>query len=101
MPKFSVTVDHQLERNEAVSRLKGFSDQVRENSPVELSAVNEQWDDAGTLQFSFQAMGMKIAGQVVTSNHDVQVDGNLPFAAIAFRGAIETQIADQIRKAIT
>ena len=101
MPKFSVTIDHTLERHEAVLRLKGFSDQIRANLPVELSEVSEQWDDAGNLQFSFQAMGLKIAGEMVTSSIDVQVSGTLPFAAVAFRGAIENQIAEQIRRAIS
>lgn len=100
MPKFSVSVPHTLEREEAVVRLKDFSNQVLDDSPVEVSDIEEAWDDAGNLAFSFKAMGLKIAGKVITSEQSVAVDGDLPFAAIAFRGAIENQIAEKIRAAI-
>lgn len=100
MPKFSVSVPHALEREEAVVRLKDFSNKVLEDSPVDVTEVEEAWDDSGNLAFSFKAMGMKIAGKVITSGEQVAVDGDIPFAAIAFRGAIETQIEAKIREAI-
>ena len=100
MPKFNVSVPHSLERDEAVSRLQGFSQKVREDTPVELTDVQESWDDNGNLLFSFKAMGMKISGSVVTSPSDVTVNGDLPFAAAIFRGAIETQIKDKIVEAM-
>ena len=101
MPKFNVSVPHSLERDEAVSRLKGFSEKVREDTPVELTEVYESWDEDGNLQFSFKAMGMKISGSVITSTVEVTVFGDLPFAAVMFRGAIETQIKVKIVEAMT
>ena len=100
MPKFNVVVPHELERQDVVQRLRGFSEKVREDTPVELTDVTESWDDSGNLEFSFKAMGMQISGSLIASNNDVTVDGKLPFAAAMFRGAIETQIADKIREAI-
>ena len=100
MPKFNVSVPHSLARDEAVNRLKGFSDKVRSDASVELTDVEEQWDDAGNLQFAFKAMGMKISGSLVTTQSDVTVDGELPFAATMFRGAIENQIKDKIAEAV-
>ena len=100
MPKFNVSVPHQLARTEAVDRLKGFSEKVKDGTPVELTDIEESWDSDGNLQFSFKAMGMKISGAVVTSDSTVDVAGDLPFAAAMFRGAIETQIKDKICEAI-
>ena len=89
-----------MQRETVVDRLKGFSEEVRANSPVELSDVQEKWDDAGNLTFSFKAMGLQISGNLTTTDDDVTVKGKLPFAAVPFRGAIESQIESKIKDAI-
>lgn len=45
-------------------------------------------------------MGFKISGSMITTEKEITVDGKLPFAALPFRGAIESQIADKVREAI-
>ena len=100
MPKFNVIVPHSLQRDDVVGRLQGFSEEVRASSPVELTNVSENWDEAGKLEFSFTAMGLEIAGNLVATNDEVTVKGTLPFAAMPFRGAIESQIESKIKDAI-
>jgi hypothetical protein len=100
MPKFNVSVNHENQRDDAISKLKNFSDQIREDSPVELTDVTETWDDSGNLEFAFKAMGMTISGTMVTSESTVTVAGKLPFAAVPFRGQIEKQIESQIKSAL-
>ncbi len=100
MPKFSVEVPHELSRDVAVERLRGFANSVKKDIPGQVSEVNESWDEQGNLSFSFVAMGFSIAGNVVTSASAVAVQGTMPFIALPFRGAIETQIADKIKEAI-
>ncbi len=100
MPKFNVNVPHEIDRSEAISKLKTFMDAARKDSPVELSDMKEDWDESGNLEFSFSAMGFRIAGQMVTETQLVSVKGILPFAALPFRGALENQLATKIREAI-
>ena len=100
MPSFNVSVDHESLRDEIVIRLRKFSDQVRDQSMVEVSALEENWDDSGNLVFSFLALGFKVSGTMVTCEERVTVAGKIPFAAVPFRGSIERQIADNIRNAI-
>ncbi len=100
MAKFNVVVDHSIERDEAVSRLRGFSNRMREDVPVEVTELVETWDESGNLSFAFKALGFTISGSVVTCHESVTIVGNLPFAALPFRGAIENQIAEKIREAI-
>ena len=101
MPKFSVVVDHEVARDEVVQRLRGFSEHIRRDAPVEVTDVEEVWDCTGNLNFSFKAMGFKISGTMVTCTLKVTIDGNLPFAALPFRGALENQIADKVKEAIS
>ena len=100
MAKFNIEVEHQLERHVAVTRLRNFSDEMRERVMVEVSEVTEEWDDLGNLNFSFKAMGFTVSGQVVTCEKQVTVFGNLPFAALPFRGAIESKVEQKIREVI-
>ena len=100
MPKFNVSVPHEIDRTEAISKLRTFMDAAREDSPVELSEVTETWDESGNLEFAFSAMGFRIDGQMVTEAVQISIRGNLPFAALPFRGALENQLATKIREAI-
>ena len=100
MARFNVTVKHFRQRTEVVSRLKDFSNKVREESTIEVRELREEWDDDGNLTFSFVAMGFRISGAVVASDEDVNVSGEMPFAVVMFRGVIESQIADKLQEAI-
>lgn len=100
MPKFNVNVPLEIDRTEAIKKLKSFMEAARKDSPVELTDVEENWDDSGNLNFAFSAMGFRIAGEMVTEVQQVLVKGDLPFAALPFRGALETQLATKIREAI-
>ena len=100
MPNFAVVVDHESERPDVVVRLRDFSQQIQSDLPVELTELHEEWDDQGNLAFAFKAMGFKISGTVVTCEQSITVSGQLPFAAVPFRGAIENQLAQSIRQAI-
>jgi len=100
MPKFNVNVPHEIDRTEAITKLKSFMEAARADSPVELSDIKEDWDESGNLDFAFSAMGFRIAGQMVTESLQVSIKGELPFAALPFRGAIENQLASKIKEAI-
>ena len=101
MPKFCVVVQHELERQECIVRLRGFSERVISTAPIELSDLIESWDEDGNLEFAFTAMGMRISGCVQTTVDQVTVDGRMPLAAAMFRGAIEHQIAEKIREVVS
>ncbi len=100
MAKFNIEVQHQLERDVVVTRLRNFSDEMRDRVMVQVSEVTEEWDEQGNLNFSFKAMGFKVSGQMVTCEKQVTVVGDLPFAALPFRGAIESQVKEKIREVI-
>ena len=100
MPQFKVAVSHSHARHDMVTKLQRFADQLRGNVPAEVSQVEENWDDQGNLNFSFKALGFSVSGDVLTSDKEVTVSGKLPFAALPFRGAIESAIREQLESAI-
>ncbi|MCH2124260.1 MAG: polyhydroxyalkanoic acid system family protein [Pirellulaceae bacterium] len=99
MPKFNTEVAHQLGQEEASERLKGFMDKVQEQYKDQVSLVEGNWE-GHVLSFSLTTFGFKIDGRLDVQKAKVQLDGTLPFAAVAFRGKIETSIAAELAKAL-
>jgi hypothetical protein len=83
-----------------VEQLQVYSAHVRSQMPVDVSDVNEDWDESGNLRFSFKAMGLAFSGTIVTCEERVTVDGKLPIAALPFRGVIENQVEERILVAL-
>lgn len=101
MASFNVVVAHDSERDVVVSRLQDFSQRLRDDMPLQVSEVQESWDEEGNLVFAFEALGFSVSGTMMTCDVQVKVSGQLPFAALPFRGAIESQVAEKIREAIS
>jgi hypothetical protein len=100
MASFNVVVVHDSDRAVVISRLQDFSQRLLEDMPVQVSDVEESWDEDGNLVFAFEALGFSVSGTMMTCDVQVKVSGQLPFAALPFRGAIENQVAEKIREAI-
>ena len=61
MAQFNVSVPHQTTRDDAIEKLRGFSEKIRDEFAGQVSDLAETWDDDGNLQFAFKAMGMAVA----------------------------------------
>lgn len=97
MPKLSIAVAHSLTQDEAAQRLKGFLERVRSKYENQVSDLHEEWGDhAGT--FGFKAMGFSVKGNVAVEPDQVKVDGDLPFAAMMFKGKIEQTIRENLTR---
>ena len=101
MPKIQFSVAHSHDKATVVEKLKNFSTEMRSNLPDGVSDVEESWSDEGNLQFKITGMGMEISGTLVPSDNEVQLDGILPFAALPFRGMIESQLKTGIEQALS
>jgi hypothetical protein len=97
MPKFSVTIPHELSKDEAVQRLGGFSEKVQQRFKDTIKDFEQSWD-GDVSNFSFKTYGMAIAGKIHIDAPEVKLDGDLPFAAMMFKGKIEQSIRDELTK---
>jgi len=97
MPKSTVTVPHELGKDEALTRIKGILVQAKAQYGDRITNLQENWtDDGGT--FSFQAMGFKIAGALAVSDSDVAITGDYPWAAKPFQGTIEATLRERAER---
>ena len=100
MPSIKMDVPHQLGQEEASNRLKGLLEKVRDRYGNQVSNLNESWDN-NTLTFSFKTYGFDINGNVAVESDKVELEGGLPFAAVAFKGKIEQTIREELEKVLT
>lgn len=99
MPKFGVRVPHTLTKDEARSRLERFIDMLTAKKGNQLSDLQQSWE-GDTLKFHFKTYGIAIDGGITVGDNDLDLAGDLPFAAMMFKGKIETEIREQLEKLV-
>lgn len=97
MPSLKLSHPHQLGQEEAVARLKKLLEKVKEKYQDQVSDLNESWT-GNKLDFGFSTYGFKVTGNVVVLPDEVQLDGQIPFAAMMFKGKIENALREQLAK---
>jgi hypothetical protein len=100
MPAFQVNVPHGLGQEQAVERLKAFLEKVAERYKDQVSKMEGNWVD-NVLTFAMTTYGFTISGKLTVDDSSAQMSGQLPFAALAFKGKIEKSIADELKKAVS
>jgi len=97
MPKLNMTVAHKLSQDEALLRIKGLLGEVKTEFAGKISNLKEDWSgNRGT--FSFSAMGFGVSGVLTVHESRVELAGNLPFAALPFKGKVEATIRERAEK---
>ena len=81
-------------------RLKKLLDQVREQYSDFVTQLEGNWND-NVLTFSLKTYGFKIDGTLTVEDQLAQLHGNLPFAALAFRGKIEQSITGELHRELS
>ena len=100
MPSLKLSVPHQLGQEEAAVRLKGFLEKVKQRYQNQVSDLQEEWT-ANALDFAFKTYGFQIKGRMVVDPDDVKFDGQIPFAAVMFKGKIEQTLRDELNRVLT
>src|ERR1035437_7475891 len=91
MPKLNMAVSHSLTQDEAVKRIKNLLNDVKTQFADKISGLHEEWD--GNMgKFKFLAMGLPGSGTLAVKASQVEISGDLPFAAMLFKGKIESTI---------
>jgi len=89
-----MSVPHRLSQEEAKSRISKLIADTRDKFGHQVSDVEESWT-GHTDMFSFRAMGFSIDGRLDVALAEVSIDINVPWAALPFKGRIESEILKQ------
>ena len=100
MPKLNVKVDHELGADAAKQRLQTYLDKVKSQHGDKFKDLQENMS-GNQGAFSFKTMGFKVAGGVAVNDKNVSVDLDLPFAAMLFKGKIESELRTQLERLLS
>jgi hypothetical protein len=97
MPKIKLSVPHQLGQDEAKCRVSKLITESRGQFGDKVTDLEEAW--TGNIEtFRFCAMGMAIDGRLDVQPAEVLIDVNLPWAALPFKGRVESEILKHARE---
>lgn len=97
MPKMSVNVPHQLDQEQATERLKGILEKIKERYQGQVSDLHEDWQ-GNVLNYAFKTFGFNVKGAMHVEPQQVRVEGDLPFAAMMFKGRIEQELKTTLER---
>jgi hypothetical protein len=98
MPKLNITVQHQLDKNEATKRLKIKHAEIKEKHIYTVTNLNETWTSTDSMDFSFKIYGFSLNGSIASLDNAVQIKLDLPVAAMLFQGTIESEIKKELNQ---
>ncbi len=93
MPKLHMTVSHNLTQDEAVKRVKNLLKDVKAQFADKIRDLHEEWD-GNVGKFHFAVVGFPVSGTLHVKTSQLEISGNLPFAAMLFKDKIESTIKD-------
>jgi hypothetical protein len=97
MPKLRLSVPHALGQEEAQKRVASLLADSRTKFNGQVSDVTEVWTGCVD-NFSFRALGFSVAGKLEVQAAQLLIDIDFPFAALPFRGRVESEILTRARQ---
>ncbi|MEN9443339.1 MAG: hypothetical protein RIS47_229 [Bacteroidota bacterium] len=97
MPKIEIKEAHTLLPQEAQQRISTLISELKIKHKDQISDINEVWN-GNKCSFSFKLMGFRTEGTIEVHQTSIELQGNIPFAALVFKGSIESTIRSQARQ---
>jgi Putative polyhydroxyalkanoic acid system protein (PHA_gran_rgn) len=100
MSSLKVNIPHKLSQQEALSRIKGLLQKLKQDQKDKISIVKEDWHgDTGTFQFI--AQGFDLSGVINVQPYSIDINAKLPFAVSLFKGKIREVIIEKARELLS
>ena len=100
MSNLSMSIPHQLGKEEALNRMHSVLKNVEAKFGNQVSDLQQDWQ-SNTGNFSFRVMNMPVSGTLTVNDNDVALDSKLPAAAAMFQGKIKSIILEEARKVLS
>jgi hypothetical protein len=97
MPRIAISMPHALGQETAVARVRQLLEKVKHKYQDQVSDLAETWND-NVLDFGFKTYTFNIKGQLKVDPNQVSLDGDIPFAALMFKGRIEQTLKDELAR---
>jgi putative polyhydroxyalkanoate system protein len=96
MPNLTISIPHQLGRDEAKRRIGELGSHLQGQAGGMLKSVEQRWD-GDTLHFVVAAAGQSISGTARVAEQTVNLEVALPWMLSLLAGTVKKQIEQQAR----
>jgi hypothetical protein len=100
MPTIKLSVPHRLNPDEAKNRIVNLIQDTRKQFGTMVTDVQERWSDKHG-EFGFKAMGFQISGTLDVKPDVVDINVNLPLAALPFKSQVENEMNRRAKALLT
>ncbi|QDV67969.1 Putative polyhydroxyalkanoic acid system protein (PHA_gran_rgn) [Rosistilla carotiformis] len=100
MPKVNSQVTNTLGKEKAKEKLDYMAERMERDYGDKVKNMQRVWEE-DTLTISFEAMGFKIKSLLSVSEDVVDVESQLPLAAMPFKGMVQTRMVDTLQKMLS
>ncbi len=97
MPQFNISVPHGTTKQEATEKVKLLLDKMGEKYAGQIKDLQQDFE-GDKLTFSFKTLGIKVSGEGTVDDENIHIKGDLPIAAMMFKGKIESGLRDSIAR---
>lgn len=99
MPKITIDIPHTYGKDAALEKLKTFLERVKQKYADKVSSLEGEWNE-NVLKFALTTFGITINGTLTVEETVAKFVGDIPFAAMMFKGQIEKGIRDELEKCL-
>ncbi len=97
MPAFKAAVPHHLSAEEAKQRVDSLMRSIDQKYPGMVSNLTSQWT-GNLLSLAFTVYGFNIKSDLKVEDEKVDINGNIPLAALPFKGKIQETISEKLKE---
>src|SRR5436190_24174706 len=95
MARFNMAVSHGLPQDDALRRVRGEVENLKRQYGDRISNRWDNWDN-NTYTFGGLTKGFTVSGVMMVKPFQVEIDADLPWLTMLFKGRIETAIRERL-----
>jgi hypothetical protein len=99
MPKITLDIPHNHGKEASLEKLKTFLERVKQKYADKVSSMEGEWQE-NVLNFAMTTFGITIKGSLTVEETVAKFVGDIPFAAMMFKGQIEKGIRDELERCL-
>lgn len=100
MPTMNISIEHNLQKEEALSRMKRFTEEMKSKYSGQVQDLREEWQE-NRGSFSLKIMGFALSGKIDTTDSSVNFSVEYPFIASPFKSRVEEKVRETAHNLLT
>lgn len=99
MPTMNISIQHSLPKEEALSRMKQFTEEMKSKYAGQVQVLRDEWQ-GNSGAFSLKIMGFALSGEMEVTEAAVNFSVKYPLFASSFKSRVEEKVRETVQTLI-